>query len=107
MDTLTRTNVTHLITTDTNLIVSLADGRVLFVPLDWYPRLKHGTPVERNHWELIGDGEGVHWPDLDEDISLDGLLAGRRSAENKQSVERWLKQHNQVKQSSLGLQIPG
>ncbi|HID54469.1 MAG TPA: DUF2442 domain-containing protein [Anaerolineae bacterium] len=101
MDTLVTTKVTHIITTETNLIVSLSDGRVLFVPLDWYPRLKHGTPAERNNWELIGEGEGIHWPDLDEDISLDGLLAGRRSAESKQSIERWLNQRAQLKQQSI------
>jgi len=55
--------------TETNLIISLVDGRVLFVPLDWYPRLKHGPLAERSHWELIGDGEGIHWPDLDEDLA--------------------------------------
>ncbi len=101
MDTLATTKVTHIITTETNLIVSLSDGRVLFVPLDWYPRLKHGTPAERDNWELIGEGEGIHWPDLDEDISLNGLLAGRRSAESKQSIKRWLSQRAQLKQQSI------
>ncbi|HFQ93010.1 MAG TPA: DUF2442 domain-containing protein [Anaerolineae bacterium] len=101
MDTLAKTKIDHIITTETNLIVSLDDGRVLFVPLDWYPRLKHGAPAERNNWELIGDGEGIHWPDLDEDISLDGLLAGRRSAESKQSIERWLNQRAHLKQQSI------
>lgn len=57
--------------------VSLDDGRELLIPLTWFPRLLHGTPEQRQHWELIGLGQGIHWPDLDEDISVAGLLAGR------------------------------
>ena len=57
--------------------VALDDGRELSVPLAWFPRLLHGTPEQRQNWELIGRGEGIHWPDLDEDISVEGLLAGR------------------------------
>ncbi|HEX2202324.1 MAG TPA: DUF2442 domain-containing protein [Longimicrobium sp.] len=76
--------------TDDALTVELADGRVLSVPLVWYPRLAHGTPEERNHWRLIGRGEGIHWPDLDEDLSVEGLLAGRPSGESQQSLKRWL-----------------
>lgn len=57
--------------------VSLDDGRELSVPLAWFPRLLHGTPEQRGHWELIGLGQGIHWPDLDEDISVAGILAGR------------------------------
>lgn len=79
---------------DQTLIVSLSDGRRLVFPLDWFPRLRHGSPAERNSWRLIGRGEGVHWPDLDEDLSLEGFLAGRRSAESKASVDRWLKQRS-------------
>ena len=78
------------VTADT-LCLELSDGRSLSVPLAWFPRLLHGTPEERGHWELIGRGSGIHWPDLDEDISLEGLLAGRSSAESQQSLERWLK----------------
>jgi hypothetical protein len=58
------------------LIVQLEDGRTISAPLEWYPRLLHGSPAERSKWELIGDGEGIHWPDLDEDISVEGLLEG-------------------------------
>ena len=76
--------------TDEDLVVELADGRTVTVPLAWYPRLLHGTPAERGNWRLIGHGEGVHWPDLDEDISIDGLLAGRRSGEAHDSLRRWL-----------------
>ncbi len=76
--------------TDAVLRVELADGRTLTVPTAWYPRLTHGSSRERNHWQLIGDGVGIHWPELDEDISVEGLLAGRRSGETPQSLKRWL-----------------
>ncbi len=76
--------------TDDSLIVDLTDGRTLFVPLAWYPRLLQGTPQERNHWRLIGDGEGIHWPELDEDLSVEGLLLGRPSGESHGSFQRWL-----------------
>jgi hypothetical protein len=73
-----------------SMTVSLDDGRALSVPLAWYPRLLHGTIPEREKLELIGDGEGIHWPDLDEDISVEGLLAGKRSAESDTSLSQWL-----------------
>jgi len=76
--------------TDDTLTVDLADGRTLSVPLTWYPRLLHGTPEERRNWRLIGAGAGIHWPDLDEDIGIDGLLLGRRSGESQNSLQRWL-----------------
>lgn len=76
--------------TDDSMTVNLDDGRSLSVPLAWYPRLLHGTKQERERYQLIGDGEGIHWPDLDEDISVEGLLAGRRSAESDASLSRWL-----------------
>jgi hypothetical protein len=72
------------------LVVDLADGRTLTVPLSWYPRLAHATPEERADWRLIGLGEGIHWPQLDEDISVEGLVAGRRSAESQTSLRKWL-----------------
>ena len=72
------------------LTVELSDGRMLSVPLDWYPRLRHGTPKERQNWRLIGVGDGIHWPELDEDLSVEGLLAGRRSMESQKSFRRWL-----------------
>ena len=75
---------------DESLTVYLDDGRALSVPLAWYPRLFHGTPQEREKFEIIGDGEGIHWPLLDEDISVEGMLAGRRSAETDASLSRWL-----------------
>ena len=75
--------------TDDELTVQLEDGRTLAVPLVWYPRLLHGTRRERARWRFIGRGVGIHWPSLDEDISIDGLLAGRRSGESQQSLKRW------------------
>ena len=76
--------------TEDALMVDLADGRTVTVPLSWYPRLAHGTPAERANWRLIGRGEGIHWPDLDEDISVAALLAGHRSGETSGSLRRWL-----------------
>jgi Protein of unknown function (DUF2442) len=72
-----------------SLVVRLDDGRSLSVPLAWYPRLLHGNQAERENHELIGGGEGIHWPELDEDISVEGLLAGRRSAESAVSLAKW------------------
>jgi hypothetical protein len=76
--------------TEDALVVDLVDGRTVSVPLSWYPRLAHGTPAERGHWRLIGRGEGIHWPDLDEDINVSGLLAGRPSGETQISLRTWL-----------------
>lgn len=76
--------------TDDALTVDLSDGRTISVPLAWFPRLTYADAEERAHWELIGDGEGIHWPDLDEDISVDGLLAGCPSNESPKSLRRWL-----------------
>lgn len=73
-----------------SLVVRLDDGRILSVPLAWYPRLFHGTRQERETFELIGGGQGIHWPALDEDVSVEGLLAGRRSAETDASLALWL-----------------
>ena len=76
--------------TEDTLTAELADGRTISVPLAWYPRLVQATPEERNNWQLIGGGQGVHWPDLDEDLSVEGLLAGRPSGESQGSFKRWL-----------------
>ena len=80
-------NVT--VTTDT-LVVDLTDGRTISVPLAWYPRLLHGHADERSNWRPIGDGEGIHWPDLDEDINVEQLLLGIPSQESQASLKRWL-----------------
>ncbi len=76
--------------TEDSLAVDLVDGRTTIVPLMWYPRLWHGTPEERNHLEILGDGSIVHWEDLDEDLSISGLLAGHKSVESQQSLKKWL-----------------
>ncbi len=77
------------VTNDT-LTVDLSDGRVISTPLAWYPRLVHATPQERGNWQLVGAGQGIHWPDLDEDLSVEGLIAGRPSGESRRSFKRWL-----------------
>jgi hypothetical protein len=77
------------ITGDT-LVVALADGRAISVPLRWYPRLLHGKKSERSNWRLIARGVGIHWPDLDEDISVAGLLAGQPSNESRASLRKWM-----------------
>ena len=76
--------------TDDTLSAELSDGRTIAVPLDWFPRLVHATPDERDNWEIFGDGQSVHWPDLDEDISVEGLLVGQKSRENRRSFQQWL-----------------
>src|SRR5207245_9402373 len=75
--------------TDRALVVELRDGRVVSVPLAWYPRLVEGSLRERRRWELLGPGIGIHWPDLDEDISVAGLLQGLPSGESARSLEKW------------------
>lgn len=74
-----------------SLTVDLADARTIIVPLAWFPRLLNGTRSERANHRFIGNGEGIHWPDLDEDISVESLLAGRQSGETQESLRRWLK----------------
>ncbi len=76
--------------TEDSLVVDLADGRTVSVPLAWYPRLLQGSSDERAHHRFIGQGEGIHWPDLDEDISVENILAGRASGEGSKSFQRWL-----------------
>jgi hypothetical protein len=76
--------------TDDSLTVDLNDGRTISAPLAWYPRLLHGSPAERRNWRFIGDGEGIHWPDLDEDISIENIVYGQSSGESQRSFRRWL-----------------
>jgi hypothetical protein len=90
----------NVVITDDRLTVALTDGRSISAPLAWYPRLLHGTPEERKNWRLIGDAEGIHWPDLDEDISIQNLLFGRRSGESQASFEKWLKNRTPSQQGS-------
>ena len=84
------------------MTIELPDGRHLSVPLDWFPRLIHASKAERENWILFGDGSSIHWPDLDEDTGVDGLLAGRPSGESKRLFSRWLK----AKKEGRGLTIP-
>ena len=76
--------------TNDELIVALKDGRTVSMPLAWYPRLLHATETERKNWRLIGGGEGIHWESLDEDISVEHILAGIPSNESQKSLQRWL-----------------
>lgn len=75
---------------DRDLAVELADGRTITVPVAWFPRLARGSEAERANWRPIGRGHGIHWPDLDEDISVESLLTGRRSRESDASLAKWI-----------------
>ena len=87
---LTRPLAADVDVSDDELIVHLTDGRSISAPITWYPRLANGTAQERANWMLTGSGHGVHWPDLDEDISVEALLEGRRSNESSSSLKKWL-----------------
>ncbi|MFQ5635842.1 MAG: DUF2442 domain-containing protein [Gammaproteobacteria bacterium] len=80
----------HVSVTDATIDVELADGCSLSVPISWYPRLEHATQGERDRWTLTGSGLGMHWPDIDEDISVEALVAGTPSKESQASPARWL-----------------
>ena len=75
---------------DSHLVVELRDGRTISVPVSWFPRLEHSSRDERSRWEILGSGSGIRWPDIDEDISIDALLAGKRSNESQSSLKKWL-----------------
>jgi hypothetical protein len=83
------------------LTVDLMDGRTVIVPLVWFPRLWHGSKKERNNCEISGDGDYLHWPDLDEDLTVEGLLAGRRSGESPDSLKRWLAGRSKRRKSRI------
>jgi len=76
--------------TEDTLHVDLSDGRTISVPLTWFPRLVYATPKQRENWRLIGRGHGIHWEDIDEDISIEGLIAGKPSGESQSSFRKWL-----------------
>jgi len=82
--------VESLTVTEDTLTVDLSDGRTISVPLAWYPRLLHGSKKEKSNWRLIGKGYGIHWEDLDEDISVENLILGQASGESQSSYEKWL-----------------
>jgi hypothetical protein len=82
--------VQQVFVTEDSLRVDLVDGRTISVPLAWYPRLLHGRPEERDNWRLIGQGEGIHWPELDEDVSAENIIFGQPSGESQRSLARWL-----------------
>jgi hypothetical protein len=83
---------TSVQTDDVKLTLDFSDGRTIFVPLAWYPRLVHAIEIERNQWRLIGKGRGIHWDDLDEDIGVEHLIFGKPSSESQTSFEKWLNQ---------------
>jgi hypothetical protein len=84
----------QVVITDDALTVDLSDGRTISVPLAWYPRLLHGTQNERNNWRFIGGNEGMHWPELDEDISVKNIILGKPSGESQKSFQRWLEERS-------------
>jgi len=94
--TLALPRIVNVTVTDDTLSVDLEDGRTISVPIGWYPRLVHGTPLERANSQISGAGYGIHWPDLDEDIGIEGLLLGKRSTESPSSFERWLQGRKQT-----------
>ena len=83
-------SVENVSVTEDTLSVDLSDGRTIQAPTSWFPRLLYSTPEERKNWRPIGQGQGVHWEDIDEDISVEALLAGKPSGESQKSLKRWL-----------------
>lgn len=88
--------------TNDTLTVELSDGRSLSVPLDWFPRLVYATQAERKRWRLVGRGRGIHWDLLDEDIGVDGLLAGKPSGESHASFQKWLASRQRIRSKRMG-----
>lgn len=89
---LTLSRVTEVTVTDDTISIDLEDGRSISIPIGWYPRVAHGTPEERADFEISGAGYGIHWPKLDEDTGVEGMLLGRKSTESPASFKRWLDQ---------------
>ena len=84
----------NVVMSDDSLVIELVDGRTISAPLAWYPRLLHADPEERDNWRLIGQGEGIHWPDLDEDVSVENVLLGKPSGESQRFFKRWLEKRS-------------
>jgi len=87
---LTLIRINNVTVTDDTLSVDLEDGRTIAIPIGWYPRLAYGTPAEQANFQISGAGYGIHWPDLDEDIGVEGILLGKKSSESQASFDRWL-----------------
>jgi hypothetical protein len=86
-----------VVVTDDRLEIFLVGGESIAVPVTWYPRLTHGSAYELGNWRLTGDGEGIHWPDLDEDIRVDAVVAGQRSDESEESLKAWLRSRRRIR----------
>lgn len=99
---LTPPRAVEVTVTDDTLTVDLEDGRTISVPIGWFPRLAYATPDERANFEISGGGRGIHWPDLDEDIGIEGLLLGKKSNESASSFKKWLAQRNQTTSAGNG-----
>jgi hypothetical protein len=100
--TLALPRVVNVTVTEDTLSVDLEDGRTISAPIGWYPRLAYATPTERANLQISGAGYAIHWPDLDEDIGIEGLVFGKRSTESPASFARWLEQRRQRPQPSAG-----
>ena len=87
--------IIHAAVTDDTFSIDLEDGRSIEIPIGWYPRLAYGSPAERANFQISGAGYGIHWPDLDEDIGVEGILLGKKSSESPASFERWLQRRQQ------------
>ncbi|MES9903406.1 MAG: DUF2442 domain-containing protein [Sedimenticola sp.] len=83
-------NAINVSVNNDTLIIDLGDGRTIAAPIAWYPRLLHATPAERENWRLMGKGHGIHWEEIDEDISVESVLAGQPSGESQTSLKKWL-----------------
>ena len=93
--------------TEDALTAELEDGRTISVPIVWYPRLSYGTQKERENWCMIGKGSGIHWPDLDEDISIENMLVGSPSGESQKSLQRWLDGRKAQKERKERVEVSG
>ena len=102
MTEILKARASHVEVSGDSLTVDLVDGRTVSVPIAWYPRLFHGSERQRKNWQFIGEGQGIHWPDLDEDISVENLLAGKPSTESHRSLKRWLETHRDPSKRQQG-----
>ncbi len=100
--TLTLIRIINVTVTDDTLSVDLEDGRTIAIPIGWYPRLAYGTPAERTNFQISGAGYGIHWPDLDEDVGVEGVLLGKKSSESRASFDRWLQRRRTGQQTNKG-----